>query len=106
MTGDMATVSPENSADGNTGVLELCLYIVRGARNSNHALANLTALLKEHFEGSYRLEVVDMLQDPQRARADGILLTPTLIKLSPVPRSYIIGDLSQTGRVLQSLMGS
>ncbi len=96
-------------ATGNgrrAGPLELRLYVVRGAKNSSRALANLTAILQQHFADDFHLEVVDVLQDPRRALADGILVTPTLVKLSPAPRALVAGDLSQTERVLQALASS
>ncbi len=106
MTGTEKTLSTDADGTGVDRTLVLRLYVVRGAQNSNRALANLMAILQEHFPDRYALEVVDILQDPKRAIADGILVTPTLVKLSPEPGTCIAGDLSQTVRVLQALIHS
>jgi circadian clock protein KaiB len=81
----------------------LRLYIVSGARNSLNALANLQAILQRYLSDRYRLEVVDILENPQRALEDGILVTPTLDKLAPLPVARIAGSLSQTTKVLAAL---
>ncbi len=86
--------------------LVLRLYITRGATNSLRAMANLTAILEEHFAGHYSLEVVDLLLDPQRAFADNILVTPTLVKVAPLPCTVLAGNLSRTAVVLQALLGA
>jgi circadian clock protein KaiB len=88
------------------GKLVLRLFITRGASNSIRALTNVRAVLEQHFAGRYSLEVVDLLEDPLRAFADDILVTPTLIKLWPLPRARMAGNLSQTERVLAALTGS
>lgn len=73
--------------------LSLCLYIAGNAPNSVRALANAKALCDEYFSG-YELEVVDLLKEPARALADAIIVTPTLVKLRPLPVQRIIGNLS------------
>jgi circadian clock protein KaiB len=83
--------------------LVLRLYITRGATNSVCALANLRDICQRHYNDRYDLEIIDILRDPRRAFTDGIMLTPTLVKLSPSPQARIVGDLSQTERVLQVL---
>jgi circadian clock protein KaiB len=93
----------ENARLPGANVLTLRIYVTRGASNSVQALANLHAILDEHFSNRCTLEVVDILQDPQRALADGILVTPTLARLAPAPVIRIIGNLSQTEKVLQAL---
>lgn len=79
------------------------LYIAGDALNSAQALANLDALCQAHLAGRHEIEVVDVFKNPQRALADGIFLTPTLIKLAPSPVRRIVGTLSQTQSVLQAL---
>ncbi len=79
------------------------LYVADDALNSVQAVANLHALCEEHMPGRYEIDVVDVTRDPKRALADGILMTPTLVKLSPSPVRRIIGTLSQTQTVLQAL---
>jgi circadian clock protein KaiB len=64
------------------------------------ALANLKKLCKEHLAGKYRIEVIDLLKNPQLARGDQIVAIPTLVRRLPQPIRTIIGDLSNTERVL------
>jgi circadian clock protein KaiB len=79
--------------------LQLRLYVAGSAPNSVRAIANVRAICGEHFAG-HKLEIVDMLKDPRRALADGIIVTPTLLKLLPLPAGRVIGDLSDTLQVL------
>jgi len=86
-----------------TTVVVLCLYIVDNAPNSVRAVANLDAICKEHLQDNFRLEIVDVLTCPQRALADGVVVTPSLSKLSPTPVAKIVGNLSDTVSVLRAL---
>lgn len=86
--------------------LKLRLYIAGHAANSEHALSNLTALCNEHFPSAHDLEVVDVLDHPQRAMADGVIVTPTLLKLRPAPVQRIVGGLSDASQLLRILAGS
>jgi circadian clock protein KaiB len=79
------------------------LYVAGDAHNSAQAAANLTALCRAHLQGRYEIEVVDVFREPKRALADGILMTPTLVKLAPSPGRRIVGTLCQTQHVLQAL---
>jgi circadian clock protein KaiB len=79
------------------------IYVAGDALNSTQALANLAALCKTHLPDRHEIEVVDVFKDPQRALADGIFMTPTLIKLAPSPVRRIVGTLSQTQTVLLAL---
>jgi len=79
------------------------LYIVRDTQNSVDALANLTALCVAHLAERYEIEVVDVFRDSGRARADGIRMTPTLVKFAPPPLQRIVGTLADTQRVLRIL---
>ncbi len=86
-----------------TTVVVLRLYVAGGAPNSLRAVANLEAICAEYLKDGHRLEVVDVLQDPQRAMADGVLVTPSLNKLSPAPAAQVVGNLSDRQRVLIAL---
>ena len=66
-------------------VVVMALYITDSGPNSVRAVANLEAICKEHLEGNFSLEIIDVLEYPQRALADGIVVTPSLTKLSPSP---------------------
>jgi circadian clock protein KaiB len=83
--------------------LSLRLYVAGNAPNSLRAIANAKALLVAHFDARHELEIVDLLKNPKRALADGIIVTPTLLKLSPLPVQRVIGNLSDTNQVLQAL---
>ena len=86
-----------------TTVVVMCLYIANSAPNSVRAIANLEAICKEHLKDNFKLEVVDVLEYPLRALADGILVTPSLAKLSPKPTANIVGNLSDKAKVLLAL---
>ncbi len=79
------------------------LYVAGDALNSVQALANLTALCRTHLPERHEIEVVYVFQEPGRALADGIFMTPTLVKLAPFPPRRIVGALSQTQPMLQAL---
>lgn len=79
------------------------LYIANNAPNSVLAVANLAAICKEYMEDNFRLEVIDVLEFPLRALSDGILVTPSLTKVSPLPAAKIVGNLSDKNSVLQAL---
>lgn len=86
-----------------TTVVLLRLYVVGGAPNSMQAIANLEAICREHLKGAYKLEVVDILEHPQRALDDGVLVTPSLAKLSPRPAANVVGNLSDKNKVILAL---
>lgn len=82
---------------------ELRLYIAGQTQKSVAAFANLERICEEHLKGKYRLEVIDLLKNPQLARGDQILAVPTLVRKLPQPVKKIIGDLSNEQRVLVGL---
>lgn len=82
---------------------QLSLYVTGVAPPSARAIANLQHICKSHMSGSYSIEVIDVLKDPQRAERDKILATPMLIRQKPSPVRRILGDLSDTERVLRGL---
>ncbi len=79
------------------------LYVAGDALNSAQARANLAALCRAHLAGRHQIDVVDVFKEPQRALADAIHMTPTLVKLAPLPERRVVGNLSQTQTVLQAL---
>ena len=80
------------------------LYVAGDAQNSVQAVANLTALCRAYLADRHAIEVVNVFREPKRALADGIFMTPTLVKLAPTPApKRIVGTLSQTQPVLQAL---
>jgi circadian clock protein KaiB len=86
-----------------TTVVVLRLYIAGAAPNSVQAIANLEAICREYLKGGHRLEVVDVLEHPKRAIAEGVLVTPSLTKVSPLPAANVVGNLSDTDKVLLGL---
>jgi circadian clock protein KaiB len=87
----------------NPEVFELRLYVAGQTPKSVTALGNLKRMCEEHLAGKYRIEVIDLLEHPQLARGDQILAIPTLVRRLPSPIRKIIGDLSNTERVLVGL---
>ena len=79
------------------------LYVAGDAQNSTLAVANLTAICHTYLPDRHHVEVVDVFQHPKRALADGVLMTPTLVKLAPAPVRKIVGTLSQMQPLLQAL---
>jgi circadian clock protein KaiB len=79
------------------------LYIAGSSQNSVQALSNLKAFCAEHLLGRHDIEVVDVLLEPKRALADGVLLTPTLVKISPDPVRKIVGTLTQRPSLMAAL---
>lgn len=82
---------------------ELTLYVAGQTPKSLTALANLKRLCEQHLQGKYRLEIVDLMMNPARAQTDQVLAIPTLIRKVPEPVRKLIGDLSNTERVLVGL---
>jgi circadian clock protein KaiB len=82
---------------------ELRLYVAGQTSRSLAAFANLKKICEEHLAGRYRIEVVDLVKNPQLAQGDQILAIPTLVRKLPEPIKKIIGDLSDTLRVLVGL---
>jgi circadian clock protein KaiB len=96
-------VGAPNAAQAGTCVLSLRLYLAKNALASRLALADLPVICKQRFGDAWELEVVDVMDSPQRALADGVLITPTLLKLSPAPFSMIAGNPAQMIKFLELL---
>ena len=90
-------------ANSDEAVIELRLYIAGQTRKSIAALTNLRRICEEHLAGRYRVEVIDLLENPHRAQHDQIVAIPTLVRRLPEPIRRIIGDLSNSERVLVGL---
>ena len=82
---------------------DLVLFISGASDRSRLALANIKAIVNEHLDGRYRLSVVDLYQQPERAREHEIIAVPTLVKRLPQPLRRLIGDLSDEDRVMIGL---
>lgn len=79
------------------------LYTAGNSPNSVQALSNLQKMCSTHFPDQHQIEVVDLSRDPQRGLADGIVVTPTLLKVDPGPIQMIMGNLSDISRVLSAI---
>ncbi len=82
---------------------ELRLYVAGHTTNSLKAFSNLRKFCETYLAGRYRIEVIDLLVNPQLAKGDQILAVPTLVRKLPEPVRKIIGDLSNTERILVGL---
>ena len=82
---------------------ELRLYVAGQTPKSVKAFANLKRICEEHLQGRYTIEVIDLIKNPKLAQGDQILAIPTLVRNLPEPMRKIIGDLSDTERVLVGL---
>ena len=88
---------------GETETWELRLYVAGQTPKSMAAFSNLKKLCEERLQGRYRIEVIDLLENPGLAKGDQILAIPTLVRKLPEPIKKIIGDLSNKERVLVGL---
>jgi len=82
---------------------ELRLYVAGNTPNSIAAFSNLKQICETHMGGRYRIEIIDLLRNPQLASGDQIIAIPTLVRRLPIPIKKIIGDLSNRERVLIGL---
>lgn len=103
----MKTVSEEKGKKAKTDATEaiwsLRLYVAGQTQKSITAFANLKKICEAHLAGKYRIEVIDLLINPQLAKGDQIIAIPTLVRKLPEPLKKIIGDLANTERVLVGL---
>jgi circadian clock protein KaiB len=81
----------------------LRLYVTGATAASTKAIANLKKICEERLKGRYELEVIDIYQQPARARAGDVIVAPTLVKELPLPLKRLIGDLSNEGGLLAGL---
>ena len=99
----MQTQSSAEVVASSSETFLLRLYVAGQTPKCIRAFANLKRICEEHLAGRYHIEMVDLLQNPQLARGDQILAVPTLVRRLPEPMKKIIGDLSNTERVLVGL---
>jgi circadian clock protein KaiB len=100
---DKATKVSSKASDGKRPKPErwnLRLYVAGQTARSITAFANLKGLCEEHLAGRYKIEVIDLLKQPQLAQGDQIIAIPTLVRKLPEPIKRVVGDLSNIERVL------
>jgi circadian clock protein KaiB len=102
MSRTLAQAKPSKGADGADAWI-LRLYVAGQTPRSLRAVANIERICAEQLNGRYRLEVIDLYQQPQLAQGEQIVAVPALIKRLPEPLRMIIGDMSDTERVLVGL---
>lgn len=98
-----AAATPAESSVTDPEVWTLRLYVAGQTPKSITAFVNLERICREHLAGRYRIEIIDLVEQPHLARDDQILAIPTLVRKLPEPMRKIIGDLSNTERVLIGL---
>ncbi len=98
-----ARPAPRKTAPKTPVVHKLLLYVAGQTPKSIRAFANLKVLCEQHLKGRYQIEVIDLLEHPHRARGDQIVATPALVVKLPQAVRRIIGDLSDTDKVLVGL---
>jgi circadian clock protein KaiB len=101
-------MSEPSIADDWTGAAhdelwDLCVYVTNNSPKGQRAIENLRRACEEHLAGRYTIEVVDVLKNPRRAAADQILAAPTVVRRLPAPIRKLVGDLSDTDRLLIGL---
>lgn len=99
----MEKVKQQGKSPKTSKEWELRLYVAGQTPKSLAAFANLKKICEDHLAGEYHIEVIDLLQNPKLASGDQILAIPTLVRKLPEPIRKIIGDLSNTERVLVGL---
>jgi circadian clock protein KaiB len=82
---------------------DLCVYVTDDSPKSKRAIENLRRACEEHLLGHYTIEIVDVLENPRRAAADQILAAPTVVRRLPSPIRKLVGDLSDSDRLLIGL---
>ena len=97
------TTGKATKAKDSPEMWHLRLYVAGQTPKSLEAFANLKKICEEHLKGQYTIEVTDLMENPRLAKGDQILAIPTLVRRLPQPLRKIIGDLSDTERVLVGL---
>lgn len=82
---------------------QLCLYVAGTSARSERAIANVKHCCDTHFAGRYALNIIDLLQHPELAQRDQVTALPLLVRRQPSPQQFLIGDLSDTPRLLRHL---
>jgi circadian clock protein KaiB len=99
----VSTVYGDYTTTDTDALWQLRLYVAGQSPKSLRAFTNLKALCEEHLSGRYEIEIIDLVEHPSLAQSDDILAIPTLVRHLPAPLRKIIGDLSNTERVLVGL---
>ncbi len=101
--GERVAGTPSIVREGTLSKYLLRLFVTSASSHTGTAIANLQRICEQELEGQYELEIIDVLEFPDMAEDEKILATPTLIKSLPLPLRRVIGDLSNTEKVLLGL---
>ena len=93
----------ESNLTTHTATYLFRLYVAGESPNSMRAIKNLKELCQKCFEGDYKIDIIDVLLSPERAWAEGVMVTPMTVRISPQPEVKIIGNLNDKDQVLSSL---
>ena len=88
---------------GDEPVYILRLFVTGASPGSVRAITNLQKILEEHLKDKYQLDIIDVHQQPEFVQSDDVTAVPVLIKLSPAPKRRLVGDMSDTEKVLRGL---
>lgn len=98
-------MTEENTVPEGNGkeIYKLRLFVTGATPNSTRAISNLKAICEKYLKGNYELEIIDAYQKPLTAISEQIIALPLLIKIAPLPERRLIGDMSETDKVLKGL---
>ncbi len=99
----MTKQEAENSGDNTSIIYKLRMYVTGASPNSAKAISNIKNICDEHLSGRYDLEIIDIYQEPLIAQREQVVAIPMLVKSSPLPLKRLIGDMSDTKKVLSAL---
>ena len=100
---DTPGAGKDEDANSEKSELSLKLFVTGASPNSAKAIANLKNICEQYFDSKYDLEIIDVYQQPLRAKEEQIVALPMLLKFFPLPVKKMIGDLSDTKKVLKGL---
>ncbi len=102
MSSDVVSATDEAGEISDPANFVLRLYVTGATSKSSRAISNARRIFDRHLAGGYELQIVDIYQEPLKAREHQIVAAPTLIKVSPAPSRRVIGDLSDETRLLKA----
>jgi circadian clock protein KaiB len=103
MADESGVLDGYNEENTEAGIYVLRLFITGASPNSIRAVENIKSICEEYLPDNYDLEIIDIHQQPQLAQGEDVIAVPLMIKLAPYPKRRMIGDMSDTKRVLKGL---
>jgi circadian clock protein KaiB len=95
--------APDKDNEPNNVAYSLRMYVTGASPNSAKAISNIKNICETHLSGMYELEIIDIYQEPLKAQTEQVIALPMLVKSSPLPFKRLIGDMSDTKKVLRAL---